>query len=144
MKKVTSIMNLPSVMVKIEQVGCEDIYYLETQTLIKYEDGTPKKGKSVGGKFYRKYDGNEEGDVFIFNGEQYTEIKVESYLGNFLDSLLSKEVPKEPREVEVLVNHWRDSRNELNVFEGTQPVGDLPYQEEDRDGNGGLCKGLDR
>jgi len=47
---------------------------------------------------------------------------------------LYKKSKWEEVDTKKMVNHWRDSRNELNVFEGTQPVGDLPYREEDRDG----------
>jgi hypothetical protein len=38
------------------------------------------------------------------------------------------------KNTESMVSVWRNSKNELNVFEGTQPVGDLPYREEDLDG----------
>lgn len=40
----------------------------------------------------------------------------------------------DPKETERMVNDWRSSLNSLNVFEGTQPVGELPYHEEEHKG----------
>lgn len=77
----------------------------------------------------------------------YTKVELESHMEDLIDMV--KRLPDEPpnqleplyrkfKEEELntkkMVRDWRNFKNELNVFEGTQPVGDLPYREEDRDG----------